>query len=129
MATSTDYNELTYVWTEWRNAASKPMRDDYINYVELSNKAAQMNNLADMGEMWVEPYELGNRTQFQEKMEGILEQTKPFYRNLHAYARMKLREERFGKEFIDESKAENSAAPIPSSVLGNMWAQVHKECL
>ena len=129
MATSTDYNELTYVWTEWRNAASKPMRDDYINYVELSNKAAQMNNLEDMGEMWVEPYELGNRTQFQEKMEGILEQTKPFYLNLHAYARMKLREERFGKEFIDESKAENSAAPIPSSVLGNMWAQVHKECL
>jgi len=43
IATSTDFDELTYVWSEWRKVASKPMRDDYKEYVRLENKAAEAN--------------------------------------------------------------------------------------
>lgn len=43
LATSSNYDELAYVWREWRDVASKPMRDDYEMYIELSNKAARAN--------------------------------------------------------------------------------------
>lgn len=43
LTNSTDYDELTYVWSEWRKVASKPMREDYKKYVELENIAAKAN--------------------------------------------------------------------------------------
>lgn len=43
MATSTDYNELEYVWTKWREAAGKPIRKQYLEFVALNNKAADLN--------------------------------------------------------------------------------------
>ncbi len=43
MATSTDYNELEYVWTQWREVAGKPIRQQYIEFVALNNKAADLN--------------------------------------------------------------------------------------
>jgi peptidyl-dipeptidase A len=43
MATSTDYNELEYIWTEWHANAGKPAREKYIEFVALSNKAAELN--------------------------------------------------------------------------------------
>lgn len=88
------------------------MKPDYEVYVNLSNVAAQANNLADMGELWVEPYELGDRAAFQAKLEGILKQTKRFYDNLHAYTRMKLRE-KYG-----ESKIAKDIPPIPANLFG-----------
>ena len=43
MATSTDYDELEYVWVEWRNAAGRTVRKQYLDFVGLNNKAAQAN--------------------------------------------------------------------------------------
>ena len=43
MATSTDYDELEYIWTEWHNVAGKPIRDQYLEFVSLNNKAADLN--------------------------------------------------------------------------------------
>lgn len=43
MATSTNYNELEYVWTQWREVAGKPIRQQYLEFVELNNKAAVLN--------------------------------------------------------------------------------------
>lgn len=43
MATSTNYDELQYVWKAWRDASGKHMRDDYQKYVQLVNKAATQN--------------------------------------------------------------------------------------
>jgi len=44
MATSTDYDELEYVWVEWRNAAGRTVRKQYLEFVDLNNKAAQANS-------------------------------------------------------------------------------------
>lgn len=43
LVTSKDYDELAYVWSQWRIESARPMRDEYEMYVELSNKAAQAN--------------------------------------------------------------------------------------
>lgn len=43
-ATSTDPEELTYYWLEWYNLAGTPMRQNFIDYVELSNEAARLGS-------------------------------------------------------------------------------------
>lgn len=43
MATSRDYDLLEEVWTKWRDAAGKPIRNDFKTYVDLQNKAARAN--------------------------------------------------------------------------------------
>jgi hypothetical protein len=43
MAKSRDYEELKYVWEQWRQASGMPIRGNYVNYVALSNEAAQAN--------------------------------------------------------------------------------------
>ena len=45
MATSKNYSELEETWINWRNAAGKPARTNYITYFTLGNKAAKMNEL------------------------------------------------------------------------------------
>lgn len=42
---ASSFDELTYVWSEWRKVAAKPMRPDYVEYVELSNEAAKANGI------------------------------------------------------------------------------------
>ena len=109
LASSKDYDELSYVWSEWRKVAAKPMRSAYENYVNLSNLAAQANDLNDMSELWVEPYETED---FPGQLEKILNETRPLYEQIHAFTRMKLRV-RYGQTKID------SDTPIPASLLGN----------
>ena len=43
MATSTNYSELEYIWTQWHAEAGKPIRKQYIEFVALNNKAAVLN--------------------------------------------------------------------------------------
>jgi peptidyl-dipeptidase A len=64
-----------------------------------------------MSVLWKEPYETED---FQQQLEKILNETKPFYDVLHAYTRMKLRE-RYGEDKFPKDKS-----PIPASVLGEM---------
>lgn len=44
MAKSRDWDELTWVWTEWRRKAGKPMRDLFEQLADLSNDAAKYNS-------------------------------------------------------------------------------------
>lgn len=43
MINSSDYNELTYVWSAWRDATGAKMKKQYQRYVELYNEAAKAN--------------------------------------------------------------------------------------
>lgn len=43
MAHSVDYDELAYVWNEWRDKSGKLMRNDYKKYVQIMNAAARAN--------------------------------------------------------------------------------------
>ncbi len=45
MANSKDYDELEEAWVNWRDATGRKMRDKYITYFTLGNKAATLNKL------------------------------------------------------------------------------------
>ncbi|EEB18604.1 Angiotensin-converting enzyme precursor, putative [Pediculus humanus corporis] len=110
---SRDPNELKYYWEQWRNAAGKPVRDLYKQYVALSNEAAVLNNFTDTSEFWLKDYEADD---FKDQVEVLWEQVKPLYLQLHAYVRRRLREQ-YGEEHVSKR------GPIPAHLLGNMWAQ------
>lgn len=63
--------------------------------------------------MWNFPYESPD---FQKEIEDVWAQVSPLYEHLHAYVRRKLRD-LYGPEKISRR------APLPSHILGNMWAQ------
>ncbi|XP_059487086.1 angiotensin-converting enzyme-like [Neocloeon triangulifer] len=109
---SRDYEELKYVWSQWRDASGAKMRTNYQNYVTLSNQAAQANGYADMGEMWRADFETPN---FQADIQRLWLEVKPLYDRLHTYALAKLREV-YGAQIPD-------GPFIPAHILGNMWAQ------
>lgn len=40
---SRDPEELKFTWIEWHNAAGAPSKGNYTEYVDISNKTAQLN--------------------------------------------------------------------------------------
>jgi peptidyl-dipeptidase A len=114
LATSRDPKELAALWTAW-HAVGAPMRKDYARYVELGNEGAKQLGFADMGAMWRSKYDMAPDA-YAKELDRLWEQVKPLYVSLHAYVRMKLREQ-YGKDVVPEK------GPIPAHLLGNMWAQ------
>jgi len=43
MATSRDWEELTWAWREWRNQTGRKMKTNYAEFVKIHNKAARLN--------------------------------------------------------------------------------------
>ena len=114
IGTSRDPEELKKAWLGWHQIAI-PIRKDYVRFVELSNKGAQEMGFADTGAMWRSKYDM-EPDAFAAEMERLWQQVKPLYDSLYTYTRRKL-SEKYGKEVVSEDK------PIPSHLLGNMWAQ------
>jgi peptidyl-dipeptidase A len=113
MATSRDAARLRQVWEGWRTI-SVPMRDQYARFVELSNMGAGELGFADTGALWRAKYDMPP-DEFTGELERLWEQVRPLYVSLHAYVRMKLRQ-----EYGDLVPADG---PIPAHLLGNIWAQ------
>ncbi|XP_037666445.1 angiotensin-converting enzyme-like protein Ace3 [Choloepus didactylus] len=113
MATSRDEKELAWAWQSWRDAVGRQLRNTFESYVQLSNKAAQINGYQDMGALWRSRYE---SDKLVEVLEQLYQELKPLYLNLHAYVRRTLYSF-YGPEVIDLK------GPIPAHLLGNMWAQ------
>jgi len=129
MKTSRDYNELKHFWTEWHNKGTENMKELYQRFVELSNKASHLNGrfpsflfhlllkdrwslfcigFSDTGAYWLHIYE---REAFKDDIESLWQQMKPFYAQIHAYVRSKLRSS-YGAEHFGEDGL------IPAHLLG-----------
>jgi len=113
LRTSRDPKQLEDAWVGWQSIA-KPIKQPYARYVELGNRGARELGFADTGAMWRAKYDMPP-DQFAREMDRLWEQVKPLYLSLHAYVRAKLRE-KYG-DLVPAS------GPIPSHLLGNMWAQ------
>ncbi|KAG1680453.1 Angiotensin-converting enzyme [Nymphon striatum] len=121
MGTSNDYERLSHAWKGWRDAVGKPIRQDYIQYVNLKNEASIFINLflsltpdfTDYSKYLIRNYESDT---FVEDIEGLWLELKPLYEELHAFVRRKLRDQ-YGADKIKER------GTIPAHILGNMWAQ------
>ena len=113
MAESRDAKQLLDAWTGW-HAIARPMRKDFVRYVELSNRGAQQLGFKDNGAMWRSKYDMPP-DDFSKELDRLWEQVRPLYVSLHAYVRSRLRE-KYG-DIVPAS------GPIPAHLLGNMWAQ------
>lgn len=109
---SRDYDELLHVWNEWRKVSGKPVKEKYLRYVELENKAAKLNGFDDASQLWQETYEYEG---FEESMARLWKQLEPLYQELHAYVRARLMEV-YGDKIKDDG-------PIPAHLLGHIHSQ------
>uniref|UniRef100_A0A182JF94 Angiotensin-converting enzyme n=1 Tax=Anopheles atroparvus TaxID=41427 RepID=A0A182JF94_ANOAO len=95
LANSRDAEELKYYWQQWYDAAGAP------------------THYASGAESWLAAYE--DET-FEDQVDAVIEELRPFYEQIHGYVRYKLREF-YGEDVVSEK------GPIPMHLLGNMWAQ------
>jgi peptidyl-dipeptidase A len=114
LATGTDPEMHYRIWRDWHETA-RPMRPSFVRYVALGNEGARTIGFSDMGEMWRSGYDM-SPAELDHEVERLWQQLLPFYRELHAYARGKLRA-RYGEDHVP------AEGPIPAHLLGNMWAQ------
>ena len=112
MSKSRNYTELKFVWQSWRDATGPKMKALYAGLVKGLNTGAVDNKWKDYGEYRRSAYEVGD--QLGPIAEKLWLDLKPFYEELHAYVRFKLRQK------YPEVK---DGEPIPAHLLGNMWAQ------
>jgi peptidyl-dipeptidase A len=113
MANSRDTKQLLDVWAGW-HAIARPIKKDFVRYVELANKGARELGFKDTGAMWRSKYDM-TPEEFARELDRLWDQVRPLYISLHAYVRWKLRE-----KYGDIVPA---GGPIPAHLLGNMWAQ------
>jgi peptidyl-dipeptidase A len=113
LAESRDPKQLLEAWTGW-HAIARPMRKDFVRYVELANKGARELGFKDNGAMWRAKYDMAPDA-FAGELDRLWEQVRPLYLSLHAYVRARLRQ-KYGD-------AVPASGPIPADLLGNMWAQ------
>jgi peptidyl-dipeptidase A len=114
LANSRNYDELTEAWTGWHSTA-RPMRKDYVRFVELANEGARELGFTDVGAMWRSNYDMPP-DEFTNEAARLWDQVKPLYGSLHCYVRGKL-QKTYGDQRVPSNK------PIPAQLLGNMWAQ------
>ncbi|KAL4835077.1 hypothetical protein H8958_014866 [Nasalis larvatus] len=108
MATSRNKEELLWAWQGWRDAVGCQIRTTFEHYVELSNKAAQLNDYKDMGALWRSKYESDT---LKQDLERFFQELRPLYLNLHTYMHRALHRH-YGPELID------LRGPIPAHLRG-----------
>ena len=113
LAESRDPRQLKEAWIGW-HAISRPIRKDFVRYVELANKGARQLGFKDNGAMWRSKYDMAPDA-FASELDRLWEQVKPLYLSLYTYVRARLRE-KYGD-------AIPATGAIPAHLLGNMWAQ------
>ncbi|CAL1529680.1 unnamed protein product [Lymnaea stagnalis] len=113
MAKSRNYDELLAAWLRWRVETGGKMKQMYAEYVELSNEALKILGHADTGAYWRSWYDTPT---FEDDVRALLDQIRPLYEQLHAYARRKL------KQIYGNDKFPYSGH-IPAHLLGNLWGE------
>jgi peptidyl-dipeptidase A len=114
LAESRDPARLKEAWLGW-HAQSPAYKQNYADYVVLSNKGARAMGYADTGAFWRSRYDMAPDA-FAAEMERLWQQVKPLYDSLHTYTRYKLRQA-YGAAAVP------ATGPIPAHLLGNMWGQ------
>ncbi|MFO7190454.1 MAG: M2 family metallopeptidase, partial [Pseudomonadota bacterium] len=114
MARSRNYDELLEAWAGWHSTA-RPLREEYVRFVELANEGAREMGFADLGAMWRSGYDMPP-DEFTQEAARLWDQVQPLYEDLHCYVRGRL-QQTYGAERVPDGE------PIPAHLLGNMWAQ------
>ncbi len=108
-----DWNADLDAWNGW-HTISRPMRGDYVRFVELLNDGARDIGYNNVGEMWRSGYDM-SPADFRSETDRLWQQVKPLYSELQCYARSKL-QSKYGDKMPKDGT-------LPAHVMGNMWAQ------
>ena len=108
-----DWDAQLDAWRGW-HSISRPMRSDYVRFVELVNAGSGELGFADAGQMWRAGYDMSPAA-FEAETDRLWGQVRPLYESLHCHVRHALGE-RYGDRMPDDGT-------IPAHVTGNMWAQ------
>lgn len=84
-----DYDKLKWAWKVSRQSFGNQMTEIYAEMVNLANEAARKNGYNDLSEIWISEYEDAN---FERDYDDLYAKIRPFYEQLHAYVRRKLRQ-------------------------------------
>jgi peptidyl-dipeptidase A len=114
LAKSRRWDVLLDAWVGW-HTISPPMRPLYARLVALANEGSRELGAKDAGELWRSGYDM-SPAEFEADVDRLWSEVKPFYDELHCFARSRL-QAAYGKEKVPDGK------PIPAHLLGNMWAQ------
>ena len=110
---SRDYDQQLDAWQGW-HTISRPMRQDYVRFVELVNEGARDMGYADAGEMWRSGYDM-SPVEIAAEADRLWGQVKPLYEQLHCYARTRLE-----AQYPDRGSVDGL---LPAHLMGNMWQQ------
>jgi peptidyl-dipeptidase A len=108
-------DKLLAAWKAWYDEIGHKERDMFSRYVELANAGARGIGFANVASQWKSGYDMPEG-EFAAQTDKLWNQVKPLYDQLHCYTRRKLNQT-YGDKVVSKT------APIPSHLLGNMWAQ------
>ncbi|BBE33607.1 M2 family metallopeptidase [Sphingosinicella microcystinivorans] len=114
MGTERDPELLKEMWVSWHKIGV-PMRNDYTQFVSISNAGSKELGYVDTGAQWRAGYDM-DPDAFAKLTDDTWNQVKPLYDQLHCYTRAKLNE-KYG------DAVQPKTGPIRADLLGNMWAQ------
>jgi peptidyl-dipeptidase A len=114
MGTERDPELLKEMWVSWHKVGV-PMRNDYTQFVSISNAGSKELGYVDTGAQWRAGYDM-DPDAFAKLTDDTWNQVKPLYDQLHCYTRTKLNE-KYG------DAVQPKTGPIRADLLGNMWAQ------
>jgi peptidyl-dipeptidase A len=106
---------LLAAWKTWHDDIGHKEREMFVKYVGLANAGARGIGFKDVASMWKSGYDMPEDA-FTAETDKLWGQVKPLYDQLHCYTRRKLNQT-YGDKVVSKT------GPIPSHLLGNMWAQ------
>ncbi len=115
LQTTRDPKAALAAWKGWHDTVGHQERDLFVKYVGLANAGAKAIGFPDVAAMWKSAYDMPADA-FEAETDRLFDQLKPFYSQLHCYARKKLNGI-YGDAVVPKT------GPIPAHLLGNMWAQ------
>ncbi|MGE5180957.1 MAG: M2 family metallopeptidase [Acidobacteriota bacterium] len=115
LETSKNPRQLLEAWKTWHDTIGHEERDDFVKFVALANEGARGIGFKDISDQWKSGYDMPPEA-FEADVDRVWGQVKPLYDQLHCYARRQLNK-KYGDKVVPKT------GPIPSQVLGNMWAQ------
>ncbi|XP_036216019.2 angiotensin-converting enzyme [Bactrocera oleae] len=120
---SNDVAEIEYYWLEWRRKTGMPAKQDFVSFIELYRKTAQLNGFSKPSEFWYKDLE-ENSAQTASLLESFMQRLQPLFQELHAHVRGQLRK-LYGEELIPRGK------PYPQNLaeifIGNAFRRADPE--
>ncbi|XP_054743919.1 angiotensin-converting enzyme isoform X2 [Anastrepha obliqua] len=120
---SNNVSEIEYYWLEWRRKTGMAAKEDFMKFVELYRKTAQLNGFPTPSDFWFKDLE-ENSAQAVSLLNRFMQRLQPLFQQFHAHVRGQLRK-LYGEELIPRGK------PFPQNLaeifIGNAYRRADPE--